>query len=271
MSIVVNSAQPRLFPAVESVTVYEQPLSERMRTFLRLEYLFQSIRDGMERGNPTDARNAIVNMIDVADQLARTDIKGELIKEIERYTSTISGLRHNPAVNQSTLEHTLSRLEPILAILKSNACQPGLRLRQNEIVAQVRQRLAIPGGTCSFDLPAFHYWLHRPLTQRNAQLQDWMQDLRIIEDAVHTVLKLVRESAPSRRLAADNGFYQQQLDPATACQIVRVVVADADDLYPEISGGKHRFTIRFVRHADVNARAQVVQNTVWFELRCCSL
>ena len=255
----------------DSVTMFEQPLNERIRSFLRLETLFDSIRVGIERDGTWDARHAIIGMIEISDQLARVDIKGELIKEIERHASTLTALRDNPRVNQATLEHTMARLEPILSILKSPGCQPGARLRHSELANQIKQRLAIPGGTCSFDLPALHYWLHRAPRHRSEQLQAWMGDLRIVEDAIATVLKLVRDSAIPQLVTAENGFYQHQLEANSACQLVRLAVAAADEVYPEISGGKHRFAVRFVRNADVNSRARQVQQSVPFELHCCML
>jgi len=263
--------QQQLFPDVDTHTVFEQPLNERMRCLLRLEYLFQAIADSMSGGSTWNARNAIASMIDVTDQLTRADIKGELIKEIERHVNIVGALRNNPGVNQTTLEMTLARLEPLLALLKSNACQPGAKLRQNDLITMVRQRLAIPGAMCSFDLPGFHHWLNREPERRSEQLNDWMEDLRIIEDAVHITLKLVRESASPRKVAAAGGFYQQNLEAGSACQIVRVVVADADDVFPEISGGKHRFTVRFLRYTEQCARPQQTSDTIRFELQCCGL
>ncbi len=266
-----SNLQQQLFPAADTYTLYEQPLNERMRSLLRLEYLFSSIAESMSRETPWDARNAIAGMIDVTDQLTRADIKGELIKEIERHATIVSGLRNNPGVNQTTLELTLARLEPLLALLKSNACQPGAKLRQSDLITQVRQRLAIPGGMCSFDLPGFHHWLNRSPERRADQLNDWMEDLRIIEDAVHITLKLVRESAVPHKAAAVSGFYQQSLDTNAACQLVRVVVADADDAFPEISGGKHRFAVRFLRYTEQCARPQQTTDTIHFELQICGL
>ncbi len=263
--------QQQLFPDADTHTVFEQPLNERMRSLLRLEYLFLAIANSMSGGTIWDARNAVAGMIDVTDQLTRADIKGELIKEIERHVNIVGALRNNPGVNQTTLEATLARLEPLLALLKSNACQPGSKLRQNDLITQVRQRLAIPGGMCSFDLPGFHHWLNRAPERRNEQLNNWMEDLRIIEDAVHITLKLVRESAIPRKVSAAGGFYQQNLDAASACQMVRVLVADEDDVFPEISGGKHRFTVRFLHYTEQCARPQQTADTIPFELQCCGL
>lgn len=266
-----TNAQSKLFPEVDTHTVYEQPLNERMRNVLRLEYLFQGIKDSLGRDTIWDARAAIVNMIEMTDLIGRVDIKGELIKEIERHAAILASLRSNPSVNQSTLERTLATIEPISQGLKLNSCQPGSRLRQNELVSQIKQRIAIPGGTCNFDLPAFHHWLSRGAAVRTPQLEEWLQDLKIIEDATSTVLKLVRDSAIPRRVSAPGGFYQQQLDGSLPCQLVRVTVADSDTVFPEISGGKHRFTVRFFRQPNTSSRPQQAQDTVWFELQCCGI
>lgn len=267
------STQKLLFPEHElaQVTVYEQPLNERVRCFLRLEYLFLSVAESMQGETPRTARNAIAGMIDISDQLSRTDVKGELIKELERHVATIGALRDNPGVNPEVLEHTLARLEPLVAGLKSNACQPGAKLRQNDLVTQIRQRLAIPGGLCSFDLPAFHHWLSRDHQRRSALLNEWMADLRAIENAVAITLKMIRESARPQPYTAVGGFYQQTLEANSACHLVRVSVADEDEVFAEISGGKHRFAVRFMRNAELGARPQQSIDPIDFELQCCAL
>lgn len=272
MATAGHNAQNKLFPDVDTTyTVYEQPLNERIRNFLRLEYLFNAIAEALERDGVSDARGAIVNMIELCDLLSRVDIKGEFIKELERHITIMGGLRNNPSVNQATLEKTITSLEPLTATLRSNACQPGAKIRQSELINQIKQRIAMPGGTCSFDLPAFHHWLHKGPSYRLSHLNEWLLDLKVIKDATQTVLRLVRDSAMPRKISAAGGFYQQQLDASLPCQLVRVIVADTDDVFPEISGGKHRFTVRFFQQQNMSVRPQQVGETIWFELQCCGI
>jgi len=271
MQTVRPSPQQQLFPETGACTVYEQPLNERIRCFLRLEYLFHSVALSMRGETQWDARNAVAGLIDITDQLSRADIKGELIKEIERHIAILNALRNNPGVNPVMLDSTLARLEPLLTILRSSACQPGARMRQLELITQVRQRLAIPGGLCRFDLPAFHFWLSSAHERRLQQLHEWMDDLRVIEDGVALSLRLIRESAVPQKAAAFGGFYQQTLEPGSSCQLVRVVLNPDEPVFAEISGGKHRFTVRFMRPAEPGARPQQTAETVHFELQCCGL
>jgi cell division protein ZapD len=264
-------AQSSLFPEVDAITVFEQPLNERIRNCLRLEHLFAAIQNGLDGDTEWHTRASIISALEVCDLLSRTDIKGELIKELERHVHKISGLRNNPRVDQSALEEVLSSVAPLLSSLKSSDCHPGAIIRSDELTNQIKQRIAIPGGTCNFDLPAFHHWLSKPIAERSAQLKDWTSDLQVVEKAVAKVLRMLRESSVTRSLSVDEGLYQQQLDPALQYQLIRLFVDNSVNVFPEISGGKHRFVVRFFTPPDSKGRPTQVKETVSFDLQCCAI
>ena len=271
MTVDRSGKQASLFPETGLPVIYEQPLNERIRNCLRLEHLFIGIDAGIEGGDHWDARGALGRMLEVSDFLTRTDIKGELIKELEREISTFNALRNNPGVNPAALDKTVSTISDLLVQLKTPECQPGARIRNDELANQVRQRLSIPGGTCSFDVPALHFWLNSKPSQRATHMLAWMQDVRIVEKATRLILRLIRESSNPREVTATAGFYQQQIDGAAQCQIVRVVMPFDAIVYPEISGGKHRFTVRFYSQRQTSNRPSQTQDDIRFELQCCGI
>ena len=264
-------AQSSLFPEVDAITVFEQPLNERIRNCLRLEHLFAAIQNGLDGDTEWHTRASIISALEVCDLLSRTDIKGELIKELERHVHKISGLRNNPRVDQSALEEVLSSVAPLLSSLKSSDCHPGAIIRSDELTNQIKQRIAIPGGTCNFDLPAFHHWLSKPLPERSAHFENWLSDLKIVQSAVANILKMLRESSGARKLAVEDGLYQQQLEPAMRCQLIRLMIENDLGVFPEISGGKHRFVVRFFRQPGTKGRPTQLRETVFFKLQCCAL
>jgi cell division protein ZapD len=264
-----SSRQRSLFSLAESQVFYELPLNERTRNFLRLEHLFASVEQAMEQNGDLDGRNAIAGLIDITDLLARSDIKGELIKELERQHGLLVPLKGSPQVDAARLGHLLERLGALIAGLKSPACQPGQCLRSDELVTAIRQRVSIPGGACSFDLPALHHWLSRGPEFRARQLAQWSADLRPIRDGVRLALSLLRESAHPRPVIAAAGFFHQNIDAALPCHLVRVGLPMTADCFPEISGGKHRFTVRFMRQVNTTARPVQVEDDVDFDLQCC--
>src|SRR4029453_7901862 len=77
-------------------------------------------------------------------------------------------LRQNPQIEQRTLEELLAQIEVVNAQLLAQAGKIGAHLRDNEWLMAIKQRTAIPGGVCEFDLPAYHWWLHQdPGARRN--------------------------------------------------------------------------------------------------------
>ncbi len=74
-----------------------------------------------------------------------------------------------------------------------SAARFGHHLRTDKIISMVRQRLSIPGGCCSFDLPTLQLWLNIPQTERDKVISGWLQSLDPLNDALQAVLTLIRQ------------------------------------------------------------------------------
>ncbi|MDZ7735358.1 MAG: cell division protein ZapD [Gammaproteobacteria bacterium] len=251
--------------------IFEQPLNERVRSFLRLEHLFSNVDVRIHGQSEWDSRETLTNLIEVSDMLSRSDLKGELIKELERHASTLNNLKENPAVDHERLLTILQGINGLIEQLRSPHCQPGQAIRADDLVNSIKQRSTIPGGSCGFDLPAYHHWLNQPVEQRTMDLDRWYRDLRIIRDAVSYSLSMIRNSATPKTVVADNGLFQQSLESSSACQLIRVVLPATSPYFPEISGGRHRFTLRFMYRDDTQSRPLQADQDIEFELHCCIL
>jgi len=255
----------------DGVICYEQPLNERMRTFLRLEHLFDIAQHLLGGNSQWDSRLCLEALLGVIDLLGRSDVKTELIKELERHANNLSSLQNNPGVDPARLSAVLGEINGYLTELRDASCQPGQGLRRDELVSSIRQRSSIPGGTCNFDLPAYHYWLHKSVIGRRAALEEWHRDLMVVRRAMKLALHMVRNSTTPTVECAQRGFFQKPIEPNVACQIVRVVLPVGSRYFPEISGGRHRFTVRFMEQQETRERPVQTEDDVEFELRCCIL
>ena len=259
-------------PAAETDLVYyEQPLSERMRSFLRLEYLFGRAQFQLAGTDQFSSRATIETIIDILALIGRSDLRKELIKELERHATTLDGLSRNPRVDVERLDSILVRLRTLLAELRSSDTAPGQELRHNELLGAVRQRSSIPAGTCDFDLPAYHYWLRGTPEERSADLHRWLGRFETLREAITLCLNLVRDSAAATHETAPAGFFQRTLDTNQPYQMLRVALSADAPWFPEISAGKHRFTIRFMHAASPENRAVQAEEDVGFRLLCCVL
>jgi cell division protein ZapD len=255
----------------EKSIVYEQPLNERVRAMLRLEYLFERAAYRIDGSTVWDSRATLDALMDILALLTRSDLRQEIIKELERHGGVLDALRNRSGVDLRRLKQVLEQVRELIGSLKSTEAAPGHDLRQDELLANVRQRSAIPAGTCSFDVPAFQYWLERPPEVRVQQLKRWLSEFDLIRDSVSLSLQLIRDSANASQELAPGGFFQRSIDPGLSCQMVRVVIPADAPWFPEISGGRHRFTVRFMRQAGTEYRPVQANEDVAFELHCCIL
>lgn len=253
---------------VSNQVVYEHPLNERIRTFLRLEHLFNRIHHFLPQDAEWATRAAVEGLIDILGTTARADIKTEILKELDRHTGILERIGKQPGVDTRTLSRVLEELEEVADKVYRLTGQLGQGLREDEFLKAVLQRSSIPGGTCSFDLPQYHHWLQQPHPARVRQMSVWMKGLDPIRDAVALLLSLARGSNDARDHVAENGFFGLTLDSQAPVQMVRVELAEGVDLFPEISGHKHRFSIRFMSATETERPVQV-ERDVNFKLTCC--
>lgn len=248
---------------------YEYPLNERIRSFLRFEFLFKSTLHNLEGRTVWDSRAALQGILEILAILGRGDLKAELIKELERHASHMGRLKERPGVDRERLESLLQELDTLMSDLYGSSAQFAQDLRDNEFLASIRQRSTIPGGTCEFDLPAYHFWLQQDAETRHRHLRAWFDAFEPLHRPITLILFLIRQSARPSSECAERGFLQRSLDPNVPCQLMRVALPADSDCFPEISAGRHRYTIRFLEQADPEARATQTEHDVHFELACC--
>jgi cell division protein ZapD len=253
---------------VSTQLTFEHPLNERIRTFLRLEHLFEKVSHFRSQDDPWATRSAVEGLMDVVAITSRADIKTELLKELDRNSATLNRVRRQPGVDLSTLDQILDDLQSAAAALHALTGPLGQSVREDEFLKSVAQRSTIPGGTCSFDLPQYHHWLTQPAQLRQGKLDQWMTDLLPVSKAISLVLSLARTSANPRQVKAPAGFFQEALDAQAPAQLVRVTLNSGQSLYPAISGHKNRFSIRFMRSPDAGRPIQS-QEDIPFTLTCC--
>jgi len=248
---------------------YEYPLSERIRTLLRLEDLFERFDAFAASPDPHAHHAALLTLFELAEVAARADLKSDLLQELDRQKSVLVALRGNPHVQSTTLEQVLTAIEAAHQGIYQLPGKVGQHLREDEWLMAIKQRAAIPGGMCEFDLPAYHYWLHKPAEARGRQLQHWLAPFSSIRAAVDIVLGLLRDSGRPELQHATSGSYQRMLESRNP-QLIRVSLADELPCVPEISANKYMLNIRFV-NASPSAIRNCTVESLDFELTFCTL
>jgi cell division protein ZapD len=256
---------------VTDIITYEQPLNERMRTFLRTEQLMQHFDQYLSRDTPLDTHGALMLLLEIINLAARVDLKSELMMELKRQIANLERLDQMPQVDSGRLRGIVNRHNKLIESLHGLSGQPGGELKNNEFLNSIKQRAVIPGGVCDFDLPAYRFWLSRPAGERHGMLKAWIAPFLEIHWSILDILTLVRESATPQKAHADAGFYHQNLELSQPYQMIRILLPATAGYHPEVSAGKHRFTVRFLRQPSLDTRGVPVDETVDFSLACCAL
>ncbi len=250
---------------------YEQPLNERIRTFLRLESLFNQFSFHVKHGTAWDNPIAIDAITDILSFTTRSDIKLEVLKELERQHSRLERLSKRPQIDQGQLTTLLNKQTELIGKLQASAGQLGQQTQNAELLNAVRQKNSVPGPICNFDLPAFHYWLTRAESTRREQLEQWFSPFIVLEEAITMILDVLRNSSDDIEERATKGFFQKVIDTNQAVQLLHITVPATHDYYPEISAGKHRFSVRFMVNPNPYTRPEQFIEDVDFRLRICSV
>jgi len=249
--------------------LYEQPLSERMRTLLRLEYLYQQFLFQADLPAQNSSRVAVTTILDIISILNRGDVRSDILKELERQLYMFDRYQDQPGVNKQRLQKVLVRLQSLrheLIAVGPKYLQP---LRDCEFLSAIKHRSAIPGGTCEFDLPDYSHWCRKPHEQRVSDIEHWMKTLRPLCNSASELLWLVRESGQPSEQVASNGVYLHTFDRDSTAALLRVTLPPGVQLYPEISGSHHRFTVRFMHWPDVRDRSVQINKDIGFTLTIC--
>ncbi|NKI75249.1 cell division protein ZapD [Dickeya sp. CFBP 2040] len=246
---------------VSSTVLFEYPLNEKMRTWLRLEFLLQQMFDNHDLKDIGVALTFFRAVSELLDILERGDARPDLLKELERQQQKLAQWGELPEADILRINTLRQKLRNLSSELIA-APRMGQGLREDKLIGMVRQRLSLPGGCCSFDLPTLHIWLHQLPEQKQRHINIWLESVLPLKRSLDSILELIRHAGAFKEQTSLNGFYQ---DNATDADLLRLRIGLEHQLYPQISGHKTRYAIRFLPlDSDGQTPARLE-----FELACC--
>ena len=248
--------------------LYEHPFNERVRTWLRLEHLFERLDQLLTRTEMLDHHYALLTLFDLIDVTGRADLKSDVLQDLSRQKSAYTEFRGNPAVSESALYSVLARLGRAFDGLNAQRSKPGQALTGSEWLLNVRRRAAIPAGMCSFDLPVYHAWLQQSAEARYADLQQWSDDFGPMAQAVALLLELLRQSGQPHNDVAQGGQYVRTLQ-GNAYQLLQLRIDPALRLIPEITTHRLAISVSLMRCA-ADGKTHPVRQDVPLELTFCA-
>jgi cell division protein ZapD len=250
------------------VILYEYPCNERVRSLLRVEHLFDRLFFFAKGTDVHHHQISVATLFDLLDICDRTDLRGAVLQDLERQRVALSALRQHPDVDARTLDTMLAEIQAAAAELSAQG-RVGQELRDNEWLASLRGRIAVPGGSSQVDMPSYFSWQIKPPEVRTTDLHRWITPFLPLYKGLALILRMLRDSGDVVDLVARQGAYQEMLS-GKVFQLLRVWVDTALNIFPEMSANKYVIWVRFASQ-DRELKPQPVTNDVAFKLARCNV
>jgi len=186
--------------------LFKHPPNEKMRTWLRIEFLLQQLYAQRALSENAIALAFFRNISELLDVLERSEVRTELLKELERQQQKLLAWVDVPGVDMPLIDQLRNQLKARAAALMA-APRISQALREDRLISLVSQRLSITGGCCSFDLHTLHMWMYSPQQDRDVDVVNWLQTLAPLNQALTMALDLIRQAGSFRNQISLNGFF----------------------------------------------------------------
>jgi len=248
------------------MAIFEQPLNEKIRLFMRLSYLMKRFNYHLEDASPENCQAAIIILLELYNLSSRLDVKNAALHVLDFQTQAVRQAKGAQGVDEAQVARILKKLEDRSKKLYSFRGQLGQHLKTHSFLNILRQRSSIAGGINGLDIPLFNHWLNKPNEQRIKDLRGWAEPYEIAFEAIELLLELIYQSGETQEVVAEGGFYQSSLSADKDYQIMSIELPDNSEVYPEISAGKQRFSVRFVDATMLEERGKQIIKNVDFKL-----
>jgi cell division protein ZapD len=248
------------------IAVYEFPLCEKVRNYLRLEQLFKQLDHTSTFDSELESLHFFDVFFTLLDLLERLDVRTDFIRDIDVHEKNLVHWSSHPNIDTAALEATLKKLHRLLSELKRTS-KLGSSLKDDRFLSSIRQRFSIPGGAMSFDLPHLFCWLKQSKELRSKDIAMWIDQLSLVRENITLVMQFLRERGRYEGVVGKNGFYQGVV--TDKIDLIRVRCVNSEGYYPVLSGNKYRYGIRFMQLVADEDSAGGVPDSIKFEIACC--
>tara|TARA_Y100000748_G_scaffold127216_1_gene106624 strand:- start:747 stop:1514 length:768 start_codon:yes stop_codon:yes gene_type:complete len=229
------------------VSIYEEPVQEKIRKFIKIEFLFNKLFYFKHKENKHDNYIALLALCELYEILSRSDIKSELIREIENQNHYFKKIKEIPEANSEKLSSVLEKQKVLLQLIhgiESNY----LEYLENDILFKTIAKNSIN----PLQPTSVEFWLSRDIVLRENQINLWTEPLLFIKKSVDFILDVIRKSGRFEDKLAEKGFFIEKLDPKKNILLIRITLTSDLYYYPQISVGKQRLNIMFMSKDDKN-------------------
>src|SRR5690606_27083505 len=119
--------------------LYEYPINERIRSLMRLEYLFKRLVAVISGTSPMHQHAALSLLFEVMDTWDRAEVRSGILQDIGRQKANLENYRHHPNIDLGALDSAIADLNRVSAALMGKG-RIGQAARENEWLMSLKNR-----------------------------------------------------------------------------------------------------------------------------------
>ena len=258
-------------PRNTSGILYEFPLRDSAKLFLRLEVLGRQLKQANGHRGPERNRAAAHTVLSALDLVFREDLRAHLLQQIYHLQRNYEILRAREDIRQEGLKAILAELEQFrleLVALKSNEVRT---LRFDPLINSLRQRGSVTDAAMAVDLPMYQWWLQAGEERRREDIQRWTEAFQPLMDANGKFLALLRQRGEYRDCEASQGAFTASITLGHELWMVRIAVPADTPCFPQVSGASDsgKVHVRFMQTPSGKEAAEPYRADFPFKLAVC--
>ena len=250
------------------ITIYEIPLNNRMRHFLRYEYLVNEIEARLASHQDCaviDILRLLHNLIEIN---TNNDMRSDIMQHLNWQYQQLRELKQQSQVDQAYLEEKLEEKKQVLAEIEKLTI-PITMYHNHYLLSTTKSRFNIIGGLASFHLPMFATWATLPRDIQQADLNKWYAPFKALYKGIQNILSMTRSSQEFKGYQSETGYYIEDFSPPRHYQMIRISVSR--DIFPRLSASPSRLIVYFFNATDFEVRPQQVKTFIHFEMAFSNL
>ena len=246
--------------------IYEQPVAENIRNFLKCEYLYEKYTHALFQEDIWSIRSSISTLIEISDFVHRINLKVELLKELEKSRVYINILKENNLIDILKYNVYHEKINKCLNKLNDIENNPSKTIVDNDFLMQIKNKLYIPGGDNFFDNPLYLNFLASNKSKIVNDINKWYYPFKYLFVTSELILSIKRSNAKFEKYTSDKSFFEKRLDSNTRVDLVRIRLQKDINIFPDISVSRNNINVIFKSSSGNKIIARAVENNVDFEL-----
>ena len=246
--------------------IYEQPVAENVRNFLKCEYLNEKLNSSLMQDNIWSIKSSIITLLEMSDFSQRINLKIEFLKELEKSNLLIKKLHDSEILDFSKYDRYKTEIEECLSRLEELEGNPSKTILDNDFLMQIKSKLHIPAGDNFFDMPAYLNFLSSKKNFIIENINTWSIPFSHFFESSKLILDIKRRSSRFEEFKSNNSFFEKKLENNQRIDLVRIRLEKNMNIYPDISVNRQNINAVFKTSYGDSRLSKPVSEDVRFEL-----